>query len=163
MMSSGIAPTIEELIQTTNDPEKRTMLVVLNKMVQSLDANTHMTEANTRMTEAVSNRLEEHIEAFQKKVRDDEEVTNKGKGAWKVLAWILGVAQTLIVWGLLEARAESRELHAAINAHQTIDSQLRMELINIANNSTNADLRQANRIDLLEARCDRLDGTRSGK
>jgi hypothetical protein len=155
-MTMSVTPTIEELIQQANNPEDRAMLVVLNKMANSLDAN-------TAMTKAVSTRLEEHISDFQKKVRADDAIKNKGMGAWKVLAWLLGGAQVLVGWGLVEARAEAGKMMSAIAAHQQFDAQLRMELVNVANNSTNADLRQANRIDLLEARCARVENARSGK
>ncbi len=150
-MTSPITPTIEELIQQANDPSDRAMLVVLNKMASSLDAN-------TRLTEAVSTRLEEHIESFQEKVEEDNAIKNKGMGAWKILAWVLGLAQVAVGWGLMEARAEAGRIASAISAHSVLDAQLRAELVTTANNSTVSDLRIAARMDRLEDRCTRVEG-----
>ncbi len=149
-MTNHLSPSIEELIQQANDPSDRAMLVVLNKMASSLDAN-------TRLTEAVSTRLEEHIESFQEKVEEDNAIKHKGMGAWKILAWVLGLAQVAVGWGLVEARAEAHRMTAAITAHSALDAQLRADMVATANNSAVADLRIVARMDRIEDRCSQLE------
>lgn len=77
---------IEQLIAEEEDPKKRLHLIVLNRINLSL-------VANTNTVKSVSEKLESHLENFEKKTREQDELVNKSKGAWKVMIYVLGFLQ----------------------------------------------------------------------
>lgn len=81
---------IEVMILEENDPKQRAFLIVLNSINQSL-------LANTALTHSVSTKLEEHLENFTEHAEKEEAIMNKGRGAWKVAAWVVGIAQVFAV------------------------------------------------------------------
>lgn len=79
---------IEQLIAEEEDPRKRLHLIVLNRINLSL-------VANTNTVRSVSEKLEEHLENFEKRTREQDELVNKSKGAWKVMIYVLGFLQVV--------------------------------------------------------------------
>lgn len=85
---------LDALIADENDPGKRTLLLLLS----ALNANII---ANTKTTEVVSTDLASLGSSFSVHAANEEALMNKGKGAWKVLAVVLGLAQVLISFGMV--------------------------------------------------------------
>lgn len=85
---------IDALIAEENDPGKRTLLLLLS----SLNANLI---ANTKTTEVVSSDLAALGSAFSVHAANEEALMNKGRGAWKVLATVMGLAQIGITFALV--------------------------------------------------------------
>ena len=81
---------IEQLIAAENDPKQRSVLIVLNSLSTAL-------LANTETIERVSDKIDAHLTTFEAKAAADTELLNKGRGAWKILAWALSIAQGLVL------------------------------------------------------------------
>jgi hypothetical protein len=95
---------IEQMIIEEPDPKQRAFLVVLNSINQSL-------QANTVLTQTVSSKLEKHLTNFEEHAREEEALMNKGRGAWKVAAWVIGIAQVIGVAVWVDARSELMGVH----------------------------------------------------
>jgi hypothetical protein len=96
---------IEHLIAGEEDPKQRVYLIVLNNLNNSL-------VANTDTIRSVSSKLDTHLANFEIYTRDKDAMLNKGRGAWKVAAWILGVAQVAVMSAAIGVRGEFADLHA---------------------------------------------------
>ena len=116
---------ISQMIVDENDPKQRAFLIVLHSINQSL-------EANTDTVREINSKLENHLEAFGHHVSNEEKILNQGRGAWKVFAWIVTVAQVLVTYGWVQQRTDMQELNKT----------LQQELIN--------DATTKNRIDQIE-------------
>ena len=81
---------IDTMIAGENDPQQRAFLIVLNSINNAL-------VANTATIRDVSDKLETHLTNFDKHTKEGEELLNKGKGAWKVTAVVLGMVQFLVI------------------------------------------------------------------
>jgi len=81
---------IEALISGENDPKQRAFLIILNSINASM-------VANTEATREVADKLDNHLSAFEAKAEADAQMLNQGRGAWRVLAWVLGTAQVMIL------------------------------------------------------------------
>jgi hypothetical protein len=91
MENSRHQADIDKLIEEEDDPRKRLHLIVMNRINLSL-------VAHTQTIKAVSRKLEEHLEAFEKRSKDQDAMVNKGKGAWRIIAVVLGFLQVGSVW-----------------------------------------------------------------
>lgn len=91
MSSSRHQDDIEQLIAEEEDPRKRLYLIVMNRINLSL-------VANTQTIQKVSDKLEAHLESFEKRSKEQDAIVNKGKGAWRVIAVVLGFLQLGSVW-----------------------------------------------------------------
>ena len=102
---------INDLIMGEDDPKQRAFLIVLNSINQSLIANTHTIKD-------VSEKLEQHLTNFENHARDEEAMINKGRGMWKVAAWVIGGAQVvgLGIWN--QAHGELNEIKTAVITDQ---------------------------------------------
>ncbi len=102
---------INDLIMGEDDPKQRAFLIVLNSINQSLIANTHTIRD-------VSEKLEQHLTNFENHARDEEAMINKGRGMWKVAAWVIGIAQVigLGIWN--QAHGELSDIKTAVNVGQ---------------------------------------------
>ena len=87
------AGSIEALIASENDPGKRTLLLILSSL------NYNLIE-NTKTTEAVRRELTSHLKAFNSHVDSENEMLNKGKGAWKILIGLSYIVQVIIAFGV---------------------------------------------------------------
>lgn len=96
---------IEHLIAGEEDPKQRVYLIVLNNLNNSL-------VANTDTIRSVSSKLDTHLMNFESYTKDKDAMLNKGRGAWKVAAWVLGIAQVAVVSAAMGMRSEFTDLHA---------------------------------------------------
>lgn len=96
---------IEHLIASEEDPKQRVYLIVLNNLNNSL-------VANTETIRSVSAKLDTHLTNFESYTKDKDAMLNKGKGAWKVAAWVLGVAQIIAGGVWMNFKSELTDLHA---------------------------------------------------
>lgn len=96
---------IEQMIADESDPKNRTFLLILNNINKSLCLNTE-TIIN------VSNKLDAHLTRFEEHTEKEEKLINQGKGAWKVVSWVLGIVQVvgLAIW--VDSRKEISDIHS---------------------------------------------------
>lgn len=104
---------IEKMIMQEDDPKQRAFLIVLNSINNSL-------VANTETIRDVSDKLEAHLENFENHSRNEEAIMNKGRGAWKVAAWVIGVAQIAGVFVWTQAREEVKEINSSLKAEREV-------------------------------------------
>jgi hypothetical protein len=115
---------IESMIAEENDPKQRSFLIVLNSINNSL-------VANTVATSGLSVKFDEHLSKFEKKVEEDAQLLNQGKGAWKVAAWVLGSAQAILISLATFASNDLSSIHrsmadakSALVAAQIVDARI---------------------------------------
>ena len=102
---------IETLIMQEGDPKQRAFLIVLNNINKSLLANTHTVRD-------VSEKLEAHLENFASHAANEEALMNKGKGAWVVVAWVLGIVQLIGLGIWQSARMDLSTISQTITQNQ---------------------------------------------
>ena len=97
---------INQLIADESDPKQRAFLIVLHNINLSL-------EANTKTVKDIGDRLEEHITKFTDHANNEQIMVAQGKGAWKVMAWVLGVAQLVVIglWTTVKTDLASLNTH----------------------------------------------------
>lgn len=108
---------IEKMIMQEDDPKQRAFLIVLNSINNSL-------VANTETIREVSDKLETHLENFENHSRTEEAMVNKGRGAWRVTAWVIGVAQIAGVFVWTQAREEVKEINISLKAEREVIGRL---------------------------------------
>ena len=81
---------IDQMIVAEDDPKQRAFLIVLNSINLSL-------VANTKTVREISDKLEQHLDNFQAHAENEEALMNQGRGAWRVMAWVLGIAQAATI------------------------------------------------------------------
>ena len=86
-----IAKQIEELIMSADDPKDKAMLLVLNKIADSLDENTELTRNLTCDLKA-------HTAAFQQHEKDEMSLINQGRGFLRAAIIGLAAVQGLFAW-----------------------------------------------------------------
>jgi hypothetical protein len=113
---------IEQMILQEDDQKQRAFLIVLHSINKSLIAN-------TETIREVSEKLETHLEHFETHTKAEEALVNKGRGAWWVAAWVIGVVQVigLGIWN--EARNEIKDIHLALQKEQTMLMQLESRVL----------------------------------
>lgn len=99
---------IESLISEENDPKQRAFLIILNSINASM-------MANTSATSQVAEKLDSHMSLFEKKAEADAKLLNQGRGAWRVLAWVLGTAQAVILGIASYVFADIQQVHTELN------------------------------------------------
>lgn len=95
---------ISEMIKQENDPKIRLQLMVLYNINLSLIAN-------TETVNDIDTQLKTHLEEYSKRTATEEALINRGKGAWKVLAWVGGFAQAGILALAFNTLSELKVLH----------------------------------------------------
>lgn len=108
---------IDKLITDENDPKFRVLLMLVKSLSDYLAGNT---EAFNDM----SNKLDAHLSAFEARAARDDELRNQGRGAWRVLAWVLGIVQVIGLGIWVEAKSEIKDIHAALTAAQRADASV---------------------------------------
>lgn len=103
---------IENMILQEDDPKQRAFLIVLNSINNSLIANTD-TIRN------VSDKLESHLQNFDTHTKEEDARLNKGRGAWKILAWVIGIAQVVALGIWNEARSEIKQINITLAQIET--------------------------------------------
>ena len=109
--------SIEDMIAAENDPKQRSFLIVLNSINNAL-------LANTETVRDIKNSLDDHLAQYARHTQNDDELRNQGKGAWRVLAWVLGSAQAVLLGGAVALNADLRDIHAAVVTLQQADAVL---------------------------------------
>lgn len=111
-MTTPAALDIEQMILQEADQKQRAFLIVLHAI------NTNLI-ANTKTIREVSVKLEEHLEQFEAHTAQENALVNKGRGVWKVLAWVIGGAQVigLGIWN--EARTEIKDINTSVKNTQS--------------------------------------------
>lgn len=95
---------IDALIRDEQDPRNRAMLLVLAKIATTLTDN-------TRMTREIDTRLEQHLSRYERRAEEDAEIQSRALGAWRVIAWLLGMAQLLAFGSAGWVAGEIKDLH----------------------------------------------------
>lgn len=82
------------MIRNENDAKTRAILVIMNTMAASLQQNTASNENLAEKLEVATKRIDTHE-------LDEVRLINQVRGAGRVIAWVIGVAQILVVaiWG----------------------------------------------------------------
>jgi ferric-dicitrate binding protein FerR (iron transport regulator) len=98
---------IDRMIAEEDDPKMRVLLMLVSTF------NKNLTE-NTLAVESLGIKFDTHLTTFEARSARDDETRSQVKGAWKVLAWVLGVVQCigLAIW--IEAKSDIKEIHSAI-------------------------------------------------
>jgi hypothetical protein len=112
---------IENMIAEENDPRQRAFLIVLNSINNNLNAN-------TKTTTEVAEKLDAHLTNYEQHTMDEAALINKGIGAWKVIAWILGLAQSALAAGFVFGANELNGIHHDIQAGQIVDARAAEEM-----------------------------------
>lgn len=113
---------IDLMIMEEDDPKQRAFLIVLNNINKSL-------VANTETIRDVSDKLESHLENFEKHTQEEDAMRNKGIGMWKVAAWGIGIAQVVGLGIWQQAREELRDIHLALQKEQVQLGQLEARVL----------------------------------
>ena len=108
---------IRMLIEGENDPKDRAFLIVLQQINESL-------VANTRTINDVATKLDAHLTAYETHAEQDAALLNQGKGAWRVAAWCLAIAQVIAIASIGVAYDELRTMQ-----HKWNDMQLRVTIM----------------------------------
>jgi len=113
---------IEQMIINEPDAKQRAFLIVLNSINQSLISN-------TSTVRDISAKLETHLDNFELHASNEEALMNRGKGAWKVMAWVLGIAQVIGVSLWIQIRGEFANIDSALKTahyeHASYESRLK--------------------------------------
>lgn len=105
------ASKLNAMLESENDASKRALLLVLSSLNSNL-------VANTTATDSIRKDLTAHLTAYQGHMELTTEYINKGKGAWKVFAWVLAVAQVLLIGTVGTVHTEMRAFSAAATSLQ---------------------------------------------
>lgn len=81
---------IEALIADESDPKQRALLIVLHSINRAL-------VANAETVREVADKLDTHLTEYETRVSAETALYNKGQGAWKVIAWVLGIVQAGVI------------------------------------------------------------------
>jgi len=113
---------IDQMIMQEDDPKQRAFLIVLNSINNSLIAN-------TETIKDVSEKLDAHLTSYENHVEQEDALLNKGRGAWKVMAWVISGVQVigLGIWAM--AREEIKEIHIMLQAEQKQLAQLESRVL----------------------------------
>jgi hypothetical protein len=109
------ASKLSDMLEKENDESKRALLLVLS----SLNANLM---ANTAATESIRKDLTAHLSSYQVHMEITTEYINKGKGAWKVVAWVLGLAQVLLIGIVASVHTDMRAFSNSITALESVSN-----------------------------------------
>ncbi len=115
---------IEKLISEEQDTKVKLQLMVMNRINLSLIANTNTIHE-------IGDRLEEHLVNYEQRTRVEDEILNKGKGAWKVVAWIVGIVQAigLVLWNDVRTNMDQTHQHMLENNYAHSIFELRVKKI----------------------------------
>jgi len=122
---------ISLMIAAEDDPKQRAFLIVLNSINLAL-------EANTVTVKDISLKLETHLLAYNQSTKNSEEIINKGKGAWKVIAWVIGIAQVGFLAAWIQLRTDLTELTTNSRNVQIADVKVNARLDALEGNTTKA-------------------------
>jgi hypothetical protein len=113
---------IDQMILQEDDQKQRAFLIVLHAINKSLIAN-------TETIRDVSDKLEAHLQNFEKHTQEEDALRNRGIGMWKVAAWVIGIAQLVGLGIWQQAREELRDIHTSMSKTQAQISQLESRVL----------------------------------
>lgn len=96
---------IERLIEAENDPRARTLLIMLSRIADEL-------HQSTSLGKNVAEKLESHLISYEQRVVHENEIRAQARGAWKVIAWILGSAQAIVISASIWTANQIEQLNA---------------------------------------------------
>lgn len=105
---------ISELIKLEDDPKTRALLIILQNINLSLIAN-------TKTVNDIDVQLKNHMELYNKRVMAEDALYNKGRGAWKVVSWFLGIVQAVIVALVIHANGQLEKYQVA---HRDLEKRI---------------------------------------
>lgn len=100
---------IQQMIIAESDPRQRASLIVLHAISLAL-------EANTATVRDISSKLEKHLVKFDNHATTEQELLSQGKGAWRVMAWVIGVAQVVALYAWNDVRTAWKEVRTEVTA-----------------------------------------------
>jgi len=106
-MASNTQFDIGKMIAEENDPKLRVLLLLVNAF------NENLTE-NTTATQSLGQKFDEHLTNFEERAAQDDALKNQGRGAYKVAAVVIAAVQVVGMGIWLQAKADIKEIHAAI-------------------------------------------------
>jgi len=115
--SDAEAAKLSDMLEQENDASKRALLLVLSSLNSNL-------VANTAATDSIRKDLTAHLTAYQTHMETTTEYINKGKGAWKVFAWVLGLAQVLLIGTVGTVHTEMKAFSVAATSLQVTVSAI---------------------------------------
>ena len=119
---------INNMISKEDDPGKRALLMVLNSMNRSMEANTEATMATTMALNEHITQFTHHTTSFAAHAKAEEALVNKGKGAWWALAWALGIAQMVGGYILVDTRSSLVSLNEHVSLHSVVGAKIQHRL-----------------------------------
>lgn len=96
---------IAELIKLEDDPKNRAFLIILQNINLSLIAN-------TKTVNDIDEQLKSHLIEFRTRMKTEDALLNQTKGAWRVVSYVLSIAQMITIAALGNAYLELKALHA---------------------------------------------------
>lgn len=115
---------IDQMILAEDDAKQRAFLIVLNSINKSLIAN-------TETIREVSEKLETHLTHFEEHTRAEEAVMNKGRGMWRVAAWVIGIAQVVGLYIWQHAREDLAQINLALQKEHVEIVQINARVTNV--------------------------------
>ena len=112
---------INKLIAEEDDQKRRVLLLLVNTFNENLAANTAAVRDNAQEVRDIGAKLDNHLIAFEERAERDDELRNQGRGAWKVLAWVLGIVQLAGIGIWAEAKKDLSGIHEALVTGQSSD------------------------------------------
>ena len=112
---------IESLIAAEDDPKMRLQLMIMNRINLSLIANTHTINE-------IATKLENHLSLYEQRTAAEQALLNKGKGAWRVVAWVIGAVQVIGLGIWADARSDLASIHTALEQSRTSDVRMEQRL-----------------------------------
>jgi hypothetical protein len=98
---------IEDLIQDENDPRARTHLLVLYQLSTGLTDNIGAVRALIDEMKALRQDHDAHV-------KEEEKILQQGRGAWKIFAWVLITAQSVIGFLYIEHLQALKALQVSV-------------------------------------------------
>lgn len=78
-------------------PKRKDTVVALYKVTQALEGVVVAIKDIQKTGQATQDRLTEHEARYWQHIEEDNARVNKGKGAWRVLVWAVGIIQVLVL------------------------------------------------------------------
>lgn len=118
---------IEHLIAKEEDPKARLQLMILNKINLALIANTNVTNS-------IRQDLDQHLEIFATRTKEQDALLNKGRGAWWIVSSGLVLVQVLFGTLWVTIRDNQIEMRSDINKVAMEQAKREPRLDNIERN-----------------------------
>lgn len=90
MSSLNKTNDIELLIEKEEDAKIRAILIVMGSL-------NHSVIASASLIKDISLAFQKHLDSYDERTKNHDALINKGKGAWVIGAWLLGIVQVIVV------------------------------------------------------------------